>query len=244
MQCTEVRALLEMYVDAELGAAESAAVHAHVHECAGCRHGLADLESLARLVRRAPYYVAPSRLRAQLGGSRFRLRLPSLLARAAVLFLVASLGGTILVLGLSVRHARQVGRVDAVADEVLASHMRSSIGDHLIDVRSSDQHTVKPWFLGKLDYSPPVIDLASSGFPLQGGRLDYIAGRPVAALVYQRRLHTINLFVWPAGGTEPPDARALRGFRLGHWTHGGMTYWAVSDLNEVELREFCQMLQP
>jgi anti-sigma factor RsiW len=244
VRCGEVRSLLEMYVDAELGAAESAAVHVHVHECAVCRHELADLESLARRIRRAPYYAAPSRLRAQLGRSRFRLQTPSALAWAAMLTLVASLGGTMLVLAWSLRHASQADRVDAVAEEVLASHVRASMGDHLIDVRSSDQHTVTPWFLGKLDFSPPVIDLASSGFPLQGGRLDYIGGRPVAALVYQRRLQTINLFEWPAGGIEPPRARTLRGFRLGHWTHDGMTFWAVSDLNEVELREFCQILQP
>jgi anti-sigma factor RsiW len=243
VRCGEVRALLERYVDAELASAESADVHAHVHECAVCRRGLADLELLARLIRRAPYYAAPSRLRAQLGRSRFRLHVPSFLAWAAMLTLVASLGGTIMVLVWSLSHARQADRVDAVAEEVLASHVRASMGDHLIDVRSSDEHTMKPWFLGKLDFSPPVSDLASSGFPLQGGRLDYIGGRPVAALVYQRRLHTINLFIWPAGGIEPPDARSLRGFRLGHWTHAGMTFWAVSDLNEVELRQFCQILQ-
>jgi anti-sigma factor RsiW len=244
VRCGEARTLLEMYVDAELGSAESAAVHAHVHQCAVCRHGLADLESLARLIRRAPYYVAPCRLRTRIARSRFRLQPPSLLAWAAILTLAVSLGGTILVLGSSMRHARQTNRVNAVAEEVLASHVRASMGDHLIDVRSSDQHTVKPWFLGKLDFSPPVTDLASSGFPLQGGRLDYIGGRPVAALVYQRRLHTINLFVWPAAGIEAPDARSLRGFRLGHWTQDGMAFWAVSDLSEAELRQFCQMLQP
>jgi anti-sigma factor RsiW len=243
VRCRDVKNLLEMYVDSELESAESAAVHAHVHECAVCRHGLGDLESLGRLIRSAPYYVAPSRLRVQLARSQFRLHTPSFLAWAAILTLAASLGGTILV-EWSMPRARQGDRANAVAQEVLASHVRASMGGHLLDVRSSDQRTVKPWFLGKLDFSPPVIDLASSGFPLEGGRLDYIGGRPVAALVYQRRSHTINLFVWPAGGVEPPEARSVREFRLGHWTLDGMTFWAVSDLNEAELREFCQKFQP
>ncbi len=113
------------------------------------------------------------------------------------------------------------------------------MGEHLFDVRSTDQHTVKPWFLGKVDFSPPVEDLSAKGFPLVGGRLDYVAGKPVAALVYQRRQHTINLFVWPAvepGG--PFAARSIRGFQVRRWIRNGMSFWAVSDLNEAELGEF------
>ena len=119
------------------------------------------------------------------------------------------------------------------------------MANHLFDVQSTDQHTVKPWFLGKLDFSPPVIDLGSANFPLVGGRLDYLDGRPVAALVYQRRQHIINMFV---SLTDLADAtatavRSVRGFHVHHWIRDGMSFWAVSDLNDAELSEFVRMLE-
>jgi anti-sigma factor RsiW len=243
VRCGDVKGVLEVYVDHELGSAESAAVHAHVHGCVPCRLRMADLESLKQMVRRAPYYVAPPQLRAQLARSRPRLRLPPLLTWAAMLTLVSSLALSAMVAGWSLLRARLGDRTDSVAEEVLASHVRASMGDHLIDVQSSDQHTVKPWFLGKLDFSPPVTDLTSLGFPLRGGRLDYIAGQPVAALVYERAHHTINLFAWPEDGVASLSARSVRGFYVGHWTRGGMSFWAVSDLNESELDTFCEALQ-
>jgi anti-sigma factor RsiW len=141
----------------------------------------------------------------------------------------------------SARHV--VEATASVADQVVGAHVRALRDAHLFDVRSSDQHTVKPWFLGKLDFSPPVEDLAPVGFPLVGGRLDHVAGRAVAALVYQRRLHPINLYIWPAADrTAASDARSIRGFQVRHWIRNGMSFWAVSDLNDAELGEFVRAL--
>ena len=134
---------------------------------------------------------------------------------------------------------------DALADQVLGSHVRSLMPGHLIDVQSSDQHTVKPWFNGKLDFSPPVYDFAGRGFPLIGGRLEYVGGRSVAALVYGRRQHLINVFLWPteAGPTEGRPATTRQGYHLLHWTTPAYSYWVASDLGLPELRDFAALLQ-
>ena len=133
-----------------------------------------------------------------------------------------------------------------LTQELVAGHVRSQmLPSHRFDVASSDPHTVKPWFEGKLDFSPPVKDLAGQDFPLVGGRLDYLHNRPVAALVYQRRKHSINLFIWPSspGDEAAPKKLTRQGFHLIQWTRSRTTFWAISDLNEEELQEFVRLIQ-
>lgn len=240
MSCELVERDLDAYLDRELDAEASSAVREHVRTCAACRRQLAQRETLSRLVQRAPYYSAPDRLRARvLAQSSRSTSARRVLTWAAAAVLVLSAGAGMMLW----RPASSRG--DAIADEVVNSHVRSLMANHLFDVQSTDLHTVKPWFLGQLDFSPPVVDLAANGFPLVGGRLDYVGGRPVAALVYQRQKHTINVFVFPAGGDPSTGDRVLtvRGFNLRQWIHNGMSFWAVSDLNSAELGELTSALQ-
>jgi anti-sigma factor RsiW len=151
---------------------------------------------------------------------------------AAAVVVIAVGGGITFLRSASTRH-------DVIVEAVVDDHVRSLMADHLFDVQSSDRHTVKPWFQGKLDFSPPVADVTASGFPLVGGRLDYVDGRPAAALVYRRQQHTINLFVSPAvTAPEPIESRTVRGFHVRHWSRDGMSFWAISDLNDRELNDF------
>jgi anti-sigma factor RsiW len=235
MNCHDADRLLDAYIDDELGPAEAASIADHIEGCAACRQRLANRESLGRLVRSVPYHAAPTRLRTAIASAPRRSRVtPTTLAAAAAVTIAATLGGA-----ASFR-ARQTSQATAaLAENVVNQHVSALKGDRLFDVRSSNEHTVKPWYQGKLDFSPPVADLTSAGFPLIGGRLDSIAGRPAAALVYQRREHVINVFVLPtAGRAAMADERSIRGFHERHWTQADLSLWAVSDLNDRELNDF------
>jgi anti-sigma factor RsiW len=241
--CADCERLIAQYLDGELDDRAAADVAEHIAACRNCGEHTARAEALSRLVRGAPYYVAPETLRTAVSsGVRRRHITPRLLAIAATVLLavpaVALLAPTFRTTDDG-RRTTDDGRRTAVAAEVVDQHVRALMSDRLYDVASTDQHTVKPWFLGKLDFSPPVVDLAAEGFPLQGGRVEYVEGRRVAALVYTRRKHAINVFVWPAADQDAaPSTETIRGFHVVHWTRGGMSFWAVSDLNEAELQEF------
>lgn len=245
MDCRETETLLAAYGDGELEREESGAVRDHIAACVECRERLVQLQSLGQMVRTAPYYAAPDRLRARIAVPPARgASTQHLLRWAAVLILGASLAGSGLLVRRSIDGARASEARDAVAEDIVNTHVRASMGDHLFDVRSTDQHTVKPWFTGKLDFSPPVQDFATIGFPLVGGRLEYIAGHPAAGLVYQRQKHVIDLLIWPeSASVTTPAAQSIRGFQLRHWTQSGMSFWAVSDLNGIELDQFVAALR-
>ncbi len=243
MTCVDAGRLLDAYVDNELGSSDAAEISEHVETCPRCRQRLAEREALGRLVRTVPYYAAPAAVRARVARTSSPPRITARwLALAAAAAVVISVGSSLLVRTIRVR---QAARDDAaIAELVVGNHVRALMSRHLLDVQSTDQHTVKPWFQGKLDFSPPVRDLASIGFPLVGGRIDSLSGHPVAALVYQRRLHIVNVFIWPEeDGRSTANERTIRGFQVRHWVADRMTFWAVSDLNDSELTQFTAALQ-
>jgi len=234
--CMDVDRSLPSYVDGELDEAAAERCREHLAGCEACRARVTRQEALTHLSQRAPYYTASDRLRSTiLSRVRKRRMTPRLLATAATALLAVSVTALV---GPRLRPTADRQAAAGLAAEVVDEHVRALMSDRLFDVASTDQHTVKPWFLGKLDFSPPVVDLASEGFPLQGGRVDYVGGHRIAALVYTRRQHTINVFVWPSPENAAPGSETIRGFHVVHWARGGMTLWAVSDLNEAELQQF------
>ena len=245
MECRDARELLAAHLDGELHGREALDVARHLETCADCAAAYAALASLQRAVRsEATRYRAPEQLDA-----RVRAALPALprqepnavvrsWQRLALGSALASALAIALAIGIWVTRPLPD---DLVVDDIVASHVRSLMSGRPVDVASSDLHTIKPWFAGKLDYSPPVHDLAEQGFPLEGGRIDYVEHRPVAALVYRRHQHTINLYVRPApagAANSSPSPESRQGFQLLRWNRGGMAYVAISDAEPAELAQF------
>ena len=250
MTCDKTAQLLNAYADGELDLMTEVDLEKHLVVCRGCADEVRSIQELrSSFVDPSLKFTIPADLRQKVAAlatdgqdtssSPLRPFSPSFLRWLPGLAIA-----TVLLLVFAVMFFRsQPSTDDLIANELVSDHVRSMMVDHLADVASTNQHTVKPWFEGKLDYSPPVTDLASQGFPLTGGRLDYAAGRPIAVLVYQRKLHPINLFVLPTSDADTrPKMSSRQGFNLVHWTRQGMTFWAVSDLNLDELQQFAQLL--
>ncbi len=249
MECKNAQTLIDGYLDGELDLARNLEIEDHFHECALCSRTYNDRRALRdRLKTGAVYFKAPADLQKRIQRSlRQAAKAESLPRRLSWSWVrvAAPLAAAALVVLTLVPFFRGPSPEEILTQEVLSGHVRSLMANHLADVPSSDQHTVKPWFNGKLDFSPPVEDLAKMGFPLVGGRLDYLNNRPVAALVYQRDKHLINVFIWPANkSTDPSGASATRqGYNLFHWTKSGMNFWVVSDLERGQLEKFVEMLK-
>jgi anti-sigma factor RsiW len=243
MNCDELHRFIDAYSDGELDLPRNLDVEEHLRTCAACAAFYENLRALKRSTS-AAYFPAPDGLRENVLTALRRTRptdvsTPQRDFRPWLLTGLAIAAAVLLGFFLGQNFVHRAPD-QALLAEITDSHIRSLVGTHLTDVVSSDQHTVRPWFEGKLDFAPPVEDLSGSGFPLIGGRVEYIGGRPVAALVYERRKHFINLFIWPAGdGVEPIAAtKPQRGYNILHWQRAGMNYWAVSEISEDDLRKF------
>ena len=247
MSCQQTHELIHGYLDGELDLVKSLEIEKHLEQCPACTQNYEGLRTLqSRLRDNSLRFDPPAKLEKRLRSALRKESEPrSPIFRWSWAVAAASLLAAVVIIWTVASISSRPSPDEVLAQEVVASHVRSLMANHLTDVPSSDRHTVKPWFDGKLDFSPTVKDLAQQGFALTGGRLDYIGNRPVAALVYQRRQHSINVFVWPA--TEAPatngKASERQGYNVIRWSNGGMTYWAVSDLNLAELQQFVQLLQ-
>jgi anti-sigma factor RsiW len=255
VSCELTQRFVPGYVDGELDLVRTIEMETHLKDCPACTQNLDNQQEVRYALRRSSLaYATPPGLRdriqsslrasSRLGIQERKIELPSLhiwqWAGAVAALILFSLSGWQLTARL-----RAPSNDQRIAGEVFSSHVRSLEANHLMDVVSTDQHTVKPWFDAKLDFSPPVEDLASDGFPLVGGRLDYLEGREVAALIYQRREHFINVFVWPnpTGSNSTQSIDSLQGYNIMRWSRGGFQCWAVSDVSAPDLAEFVRLLE-
>jgi len=241
-----IRELLHAYVDGELDLANTRETERHLQGCADCRESEKAIRELRSALTGAPTaYRAPAHLRRNVRAALRRETKSTQQTLSPWMMFATGAAFATLILGFALLQTTRAARTDAIVSQVIANHVRSLLAAQLVDVVSSDQHTVKPWFDGKIDFAPEVRDLSGNGFPLIGGRLDYLDGKTVAALVYHRNKHPINLFITPASTNRStsPTAATRRGYNLFSWTNNGMKYWAVSDLNQSELREFTELIR-
>ena len=249
MDCSHAQSLLDIYLDQELDPVRNVEIEEHLHGCAACAQDYGDRQMIRQSLKtESLYFKAPPELEKRiqrslrqaakaeapvrwLSGSWFKMAAPLALAALVVLMIVPYFAGP--------------SSDELLTQEVVASHIRSLMLNHLADVPSTDEHTVKPWFNGKLDFSPPVADPANEGFPLIGGRLDYLNNRPVAALIYRHDKHIINVFVWPAsdGRQLAQTTKSQQGYNVIRWTGSGMNFWVVSDLEGSQLAKFSELLK-
>ncbi|HTB83099.1 MAG TPA: anti-sigma factor [Candidatus Sulfotelmatobacter sp.] len=249
MNCPEIRLLLHAQADGELDAANNLELERHLKTCAACVAEKSSLQSLRTALRNGELnFRAPDSLKQDLW--QFVRDLKSEKADKSAhtgfnlqwLWKFLAAGATALAALVIFLRPAGISEHDAFLNEVIASHVRSLQVEHLTDVVSSDQHTVKPWFDGKIDFAPTVKDFAAQGYPLVGGRLDYLQGRNVAALVYRRNKHFINVFVWPAGSSSPQQSEVVRGYSIINRDANGLHYCFISDLNVQELADLAALL--
>jgi len=245
MTCDDAEIMLHALLDGELDASHAREVEGHVESCPRCKAALADYRKMHEAMANAELrYTAPPALRqrieAALPQPKIKPSRRSLLQGFAMGSAISAIAATGLVAIVLRDDDRQ-----RIESELVSAHLRSLQAGHLTDVVSTDQHTVKPWFNGKLDVSPPVIDLTAQGFTLIGGRLDYVDARAIGAVVYRRRQHVINLFVAQTANTERRPARTdtLQGFNIRSWSNRGLNYWAISDIGADELAEFSEKFE-
>ncbi len=250
MDCNETRRLLDAGLDGELDLVRHLEIEAHLRTCAACTQ-LAEHAGARRIALREslPRFTAPAQL-----AEKIRAALPVATptapapARAKIVFPLWQVAGLAASIAVALLFGYAWGNAHAHAElligDAISDHVRSLQANHLTDVASTDQHTVKPWFAGKLDFSPPVVDLATAGFPLTGGRLEHLDGRPAAALVFHRRQHAINLFIWPAGATPlSPRSAQREGYHAAAWSQAGMNFLAVSEIPAGELAQFADLFR-